>query len=287
MSPLQNALGGLALDATAAAIRDALLAPARKVFTDGIINANGATIVLACDGMSSFSAMRTGGSATATAFYEASTDGGTTWAGVYGQRTDIDAKSALSLGFSAVGVCAYGALPPGTTHVRLRQTSAGGPCNIRLSASTAPYVAVFQDGPSNGYAVNLSSGSNIWLGFFGAAGGLDKDIAPALLAAGATYTGLTMDTWGSTSPMNSTGWRGAEARISALSDVAGTMYLEASPDNVTWHRIKMAAMTQADASSRFYAEIIHKPTMRYVREVVVNGGAVQTLFRISNMALAA
>lgn len=107
------------------------------------------------------------------------------------------------------------------------------------------------------------------------------------LAANATFTGATRDITTSTSGTTAANM-GQELRVSAISDVAGTLYLEVSIDGTTWRRVKSIALTQATGTGMaFYGEIIHRPGQRYARVVFINGATAQTYVSLNTMALAA
>lgn len=98
------------------------------------------------------------------------------------------------------------------------------------------------------------------------------------LGISASVNGTTRDVASGAAPgnvVNSTTSGMGEVRIAAESDVSFTLALEVSRDTTTWLRIKSTA-SAAVAGGGHYAEIIHKPTHRYFRLVVVNGGVAQT-----------
>lgn len=107
-------------------------------------------------------------------------------------------------------------------------------------------------------------------------GGLAENIMYAdsstVLAASATFTGTARDT--------GAGLTGARTTVNgyAFSDVAGTIRIEQSTDNVTWRRT--TADTAVAANS--FAFVVCPIVMRYWRVVYVNGAAAQTAFTITS-----
>jgi hypothetical protein len=75
-----------------------------------------------------------------------------------------------------------------------------------------------------------------------------------------------------------------EFRVSAESDVTGTLWIEASRDNSVWRRMKSVA-TAAVVGGGFAAEIIYRPSWRYVRVGYTNGVGAQARFVIGSIAM--
>ncbi len=118
--------------------------------------------------------------------------------------------------------------------------------------------------------------------------GIWYDDSSATLAGAATFTGTSRDVAGTAT---ATAWTVAtvfaqETVVSAESDVTGTLWLEASRDNTNWRRIKSIA-TAAVTGGGFYAEIIHRPSWRYLRVGYTNGAGVQARFTIGTFMKAA
>jgi hypothetical protein len=123
---------------------------------------------------------------------------------------------------------------------------------------------------------------------FMVAHGIWWDDSSTNLAANATFTGTARDLLVTAT---ATAWANAatfakEFRISAESDVAGTLWVEVSRDNVNWRRIKSVA-TAAVSGGGHYAEIIHQPSWRYARGGFTNGAGAQTRFSIGSIAIGA
>ena len=111
--------------------------------------------------------------------------------------------------------------------------------------------------------------------------GIWYDDSSATLAGAATFTGTSRD---AAATATATTWSaatvyGQETVVSAESDVTGTLWIEASRDNTNWRRIKSVATT-AVTGGGFYAEIVHRPSWRYLRVGYTNGAGAQARFTI-------
>ncbi len=121
------------------------------------------------------------------------------------------------------------------------------------------------------------------------ANGVWYDDSSSTLAGAATFTGTSRDVTGGTLasfPWASTTNMSQETVVSAESDVTGTLWIEASRDNTNWRRVKSTA-TAAVAGGGFYAEIIHRPSWRYLRVGYTNGAGAQARFTIGTFMKAA
>lgn len=233
-------------------------------------------------GMSLLTAWFKGTYSTATVVMEASRDSGVTWMPVAGATVGGGAATvaALSAATNAVPVW-EGAIPAGATHVRAHCTAiTSGTVEVSLYQGSSQYetvMAVVQSGLAASAAV---------IGTIVAAGSW-VDLSSTPLEKEKTFTSAALDTTGvATATAFSNASTGVgEYRISATADVLGTLYLETSRDNVTFTRIKLQILTQADATCKFYGELIHKPSERYVRAVFVNGATNQASFKIQQVKL--
>ena len=155
---------------------------------------------------------------------------------------------------------------------------------LRLSTATTAgttTLAVYQlDGrPEVWYASTVLGNA---LGRIGNVGvtGVWYDETTTTLAGAASFTGASRDL---TAAATGTTWTNAVAQeviVSAESDVTGTIWLEASRDSTTWRRIK-AVSTTAVTGGGFYAEIIHRPSWRYLRVGYTNGAGAQARMTVS------
>jgi hypothetical protein len=107
------------------------------------------------------------------------------------------------------------------------------------------------------------------------------------LGANANFTGTSRDTQiSSSSPYDHLAFINAHA----VSDQAGTLMIQESPDGSTWVTVRSqatAAVTNPDGSTVQVAIIQqHAVTLRYVRVAYRNGGTAQTSFRLSSRVYA-
>jgi hypothetical protein len=123
---------------------------------------------------------------------------------------------------------------------------------------------------------------------FNAHSGIWFDDSSTNLAGAATFTGTSRDltVTASAAAFANAATYAEELRVSAESDVTGTLWLEVSRDNTNWRRVKSVA-TAAVTGGGFYAEIIHQPSWRYARVGYTNGAGAQARFTIGSILLAA
>lgn len=122
---------------------------------------------------------------------------------------------------------------------------------------------------------------------FLAGAGIWYDDSSSTLAGNASFTGTSRDL---TVTATATAFANAatyakELRVSAESDVTGTLWLEVSRDNTNWRRVKSIA-TSAVTGGGFAAEIIHNPSWRYARVGYTNGAGAQARFTIGSILVA-
>ena len=122
---------------------------------------------------------------------------------------------------------------------------------------------------------------------FVAGAGIWYDDSATALAISATFTGTSRDATvtATATAFANAGTYADEVRVSAESDVSGTLWLEVSRDNTNWRRAKSVA-TAAITGGGQYAEIVHRPSWRYWRVGYTNGGVVQARFSIGSIAKA-
>ena len=141
--------------------------------------------------------------------------------------------------------------------------------------------------PVSGSVTATLAASVVRAGFVAGAG-IWYDDSAVVLAGAATFTGTSRDL---TVTATATAFANAatyamEARISAESDQAGTLWIEASRDNTNWRRIKSVATAAVTGGGQF-AEIIHRASWRYMRVGFTNGATLQTRFTINSLMIAA
>jgi hypothetical protein len=122
---------------------------------------------------------------------------------------------------------------------------------------------------------------------FIAGAGIWFDDSSTSLAANATFTGTSRDL---TVTATATAFANAatyaqEFVVSAETDVSGTLWIEASRDNATWRRVKSVATTAVTGGGQ-YAEIVHRPSWRYVRVGFTNGATVQARLTVGSFSKA-
>lgn len=141
--------------------------------------------------------------------------------------------------------------------------------------------------PVSGSVTATLTASTVRAAFYAAAG-IWYDDNSTNLGAGATFTGTSRDltVTATATAMANAATYAMELRISAESDVTGTLWLETSRDNVNWRRVKSVA-TAAVTGGGFFAEIIHRPSWRYARVGYTNGGGAQARFTIGSLITAA
>jgi hypothetical protein len=148
---------------------------------------------------------------------------------------------------------------------------------MQLDASQRPRITVES-------TVALASGSNR-IGY----GGVTQKLlafpytdTTTALGANASYIGTSRDTQiDSAAPYCYHGTIVAHA----VSDQAGTLMIQESPDGSTWVTVKNAptsSLTNPDGTSVQVAHIEHKIVLRYVRVAYRNGETEQTTFRLSS-----
>lgn len=181
--------------------------------------------------------------------------------------------------------------------LRIATLITGGSIQAFSRFSTEPWTASAQLVASN-VAANLNAtvagtvtanlGAATTRAGFIAAAGIWFDDSATTLAANATFTGTSRDL---TVTATATAFANAatyaqEFVVSAESDVTGTLWIEVSRDNTNWRRVKSVA-TAAVTGGGFYAEIVHRPSWRYIRVGFTNGATIQARFSIGSVAKAA
>lgn len=161
---------------------------------------------------------------------------------------------------------------------------AGTPVYIQgqeMQGAAAPLPVAVQS--SSQVTVGLTA-STVRMGTIGTAG-IWYDDSSATLAGAATFTGTSRDCTVVATGTAFTNAYAQETVVSAESDVTGTLWIEASRDNTNWRRIKSVATT-AVTGGGFYAEIVHRPSWRYLRVGYTNGAGAQARFTIGSFTKA-
>lgn len=159
---------------------------------------------------------------------------------------------------------------------------------VRANGSTNPLSVSFPAAQSVTLTANtptLAASTNR-AGFFSAAG-IWYDDSATVLAGAATFTGTSRDltVTATAVAMANAATYAKEARVSAESDQSGTLWLEISRDNTNWRRVKSVATAAVTGGGQF-AEIIYRPSWRYLRVGFTNGATLQTRFTINSLLVA-
>lgn len=122
---------------------------------------------------------------------------------------------------------------------------------------------------------------------FIAGAGIWYDDSSTVLAANATFTGTSRDltVTATATAMANAATYAKEVRVSAESDQSGTLWVEFSRDTTNWRRAKSAATAAVTGGGQF-AEIVFRPSWRYMRVGFTNGATLQTRFSLGSILIA-
>lgn len=203
------------------------------------------------------------------------TDGA--WFGIQAIRSNANTIETTTGTLAATPAYAWEASVNGLAFVRVRATAHTSGTALwkiqRGSYATEPIPGAQISGtqPVSGSVTSTLAAATVRAGFIAGAGIWYDDTSTAL-GAGATFTGTSRD---ATVTATATAFANAatyaqEVVLSAEQDVSFTLALEVSRDNTNWRRIKAVASAAVTGGAQ-YAEIVHRPSWRYWRLVVVNG----------------
>lgn len=174
------------------------------------------------------------------------------------------------------------------TELRATAVPVSGPLtDVQLRATAVPVSGPLTDVQLRAAAVPVSiSASTARIGFT-ASSGIWYDDSTATLGTTATFTGTSRDVTAvaTDTAYNSTSTFAQEIRVASESDQAGTLWIEASRDNSNWRRIKEIGTTAITGG--FSAELIHRPSWRYIRVGYTNSVTPQGRFTIGTIMMAA
>lgn len=218
--------------------------------------------------------------------------GDTNWFGIQAVRSNANTIELTTGNLSAAPAYAWELSVNGLKRVRVRCTArTSGTQSWRFVLGTyatepIPAAQVSATQPVSGSVTATLAAAAVRAGFLAAAG-IWYDDSATNLAGNATFTGTSRDL---TVTATATAFANAatyakELRVSAESDVTGTLWLEVSRDNTNWRRIKSVA-TSAVTGGGFYAEIVHQPSWRYARVGFTNGAGAQARFSIGSILTA-
>jgi hypothetical protein len=218
------------------------------------------------------------------------TDGN--WYGVQAVRSNANTVETTSGVLAATPAYMWHVNVGDYTYFRVRATAhtSGTAAYILKPGSNAtepiPASQVTGTQPVSGSVTATLAAATVRAGFVAGAGIWYDDSATAL-GASASFTGTSRDLTvaATAAAFANAATYAKELRVSAESDVTGTLWLEVSRDNTNWRRAKSIA-TAAVTGGGFYAEIIHQPSWRYARVGFTNGAGAQTRFSIGSILVA-
>jgi hypothetical protein len=198
-------------------------------------------------------------------------------------------NGTVSTTFNAAGMRVTNVLARYCRH-RLTTATTAGTTTLNVWGSQAAYVPVTM--PITG-AVTASGTVTANLGAattragFMAGAGIWYDDSSTVLAGAATFTGTSRDltVTATATAMANAATYAQEVRVSAESDQSGTLWVEYSRDNTNWRRAKSAATAAITGGAQF-AEIVLRPSWRYIRVGFTNGATLQTRFTINSLLMA-
>lgn len=179
--------------------------------------------------------------------------------------------------------------PVRARYFRLRMTTAttaAGATRINVAGFQSDISTVPATQPVSGSLTATLAAATVRAGFVAGAG-IWYDDTSTSLAANATFTGTSRD---ATVTATATAFANAatyaqEVVVSGEQDVSFTLAIEASRDNTNWRRVKSVA-SAAVSGGGHYAEIVHRPSWRYWRVVLVNGATIAARTTVGSIAKA-
>jgi hypothetical protein len=218
--------------------------------------------------------------------------GDTNWFGIQAVRSNANTIETATGNLSAQPVYGWEMSVNALRRVRVRCTArTSGTQSWRFVQGTyatepIPAAQVSATQPVSGTVTAGLSAATTRIGFIAGAG-IWYDDSSTVLASLATFTGTSRDltvTATATAMANAATYN-KEVRVSAESDQSGTLWVEFSRDNTNWRRAKSTATAAVTGGGQF-AEIIFRPSWRYMRVGFTNGAVLQTRFSIGSMLMA-
>lgn len=208
----------------------------------------------------------------ATYAFEASSNGGV----AFDLPVRMENVSLGTTGTTGPGVFNYeGGLPAGATHFRVRCSVASTASTITVLPSAAPFRVQMTVGIASGAQVTLLGTGNR-VGNVGS-GGVQNDETTTQLGISGTFVGASRDLTTTASGSNAVATTNfKEFRGFSFADVAGTLFLATSQDNITFRRVLTVAAVLA--SGVYSAIFTYAPVLRYARVEYDNGVTGQAYF---------
>lgn len=270
--------------------------PASYAVAAGNITASGQTVFLNVERASNVTISMVATSLTghnATFEYSPNSTNGTdgNWYGVQAARSNANTVDTTTGVLTATPAYGWELSVNAYKWIRVRATAhTGGTAAYTITPgayATEPIPAVQVTGNQPITHAGALAAGTARVGFQ-AASGIWYDDTSTALAANATFTGTSRD---ATVTATATAWANAatyaqEVVASAEQDVSFTLALEVSRDNATWRRVKTLA-SAAVSGGGHYAEIVHRPSWRYWRVLVVNGATAAARTTVGSIAKAA
>jgi hypothetical protein len=219
--------------------------------------------------------------------------GDANWFGIQAVRTNANTIETATGNLSAQPAYGWEMSVNALKRVRVRCTArTSGTQSWRFVQGTyatepIPAAQVSATQPVSGSVTATLAAATVRAGFI-AGSGIWYDDSSTVLASNATFTGTSRDL---TVTATATAFANAatyakEVRVSAESDQSGTLWVEFSRDNTNWRRAKSTATAAVTGGGQF-AEIVFRPSWRYMRVGFTNGATLQTRFTIGSILIAA
>ena len=216
--------------------------------------------------------------------------GDSNWFGIQAVRSNANTIETATGALSAAPAYAWEMSVNALKRVRVRCTArTSGTQSWRFVQGTyatepIPAAQVSATQPVSG---TVTAGAGTARAGFIAGAGIWYDDSSTVLAAAATFTGTSRDltVTATATAMANAATYAKEVRVSAESDQSGTLWVEFSRDNSNWRRAKSAATAAVTGGGQF-AEIVFRPSWRYMRVGFTNGATLQTRFSLGSILIA-
>lgn len=216
--------------------------------------------------------------------------GDTNWFGIQAVRSNANTIETATGNLSAAPAYAWEMSVNALKRVRVRCTArTSGTQSWRFVQGTyatepIPAAQVSATQPVSG---TVTAGAGTARAGFIAGAGIWYDDSSTVLAANATLTGTSRDltVTATATAMANAATYAKEVRVSAESDQSGTLWVEFSRDATNWRRAK-AQPTAAVTGGAQFAEIVFRPSWRYMRVGFTNGATLQTRFSLGSILIA-